>query len=81
MNNLWEEYMRDVLGWSTPNQNKFHQPLVQSKEKGKRRTNMDQIISIGDEQFRMRVCRADFHGALVKVTKSRVSSHLGIQVR
>ena len=32
-----------------------------------------------DESLQMRVCRADFHGALVKVTRSNVASQVGTE--
>ncbi len=32
-----------------------------------------------DESLQMRVCRADFHGARVKVTRSNVASQVGIE--
>lgn len=33
----------------------------------------------GDEQFQLRLCRADYHGALVKVTRSKNASNVGIE--
>ena len=33
----------------------------------------------GDEQFQMRLCRADYHGALIKVTRSKNPSSVGIE--
>ena len=72
---MWEEYMRDLLGW------KEHQTSLNSNDENKKKSNKQKkIINIGDEQFRMRICRADFHGALIKITKSRVPSQLGLQV-
>jgi hypothetical protein len=32
-----------------------------------------------DESLQMRVCRADLHGALVKVTRSNVASQVGTE--
>jgi len=74
LNKMWEEYMRDLLGW------KEHQTSLNSNDENKKKSNKQKkIINIGDEQFRMRICRADFHGALIKITKSRVPSQLGLQ--
>ena len=71
---MWEGYMRDVLGW------KDQSPNAIIPNKSRNENISDKILNIGDEQFRMRICRADFHGALVKITKSRVPSQIGVQV-
>ena len=75
VNEMWEDYMRDLLGWkdqkSAPSQE-----MPQSRMQ----PNSKKLINVGDEQFRMRICRADYHGALVKITKSNVQSQLGLQV-
>ena len=73
---MWQEYMRDLLGW------KDQSPTTKApKSSTKNRDISNNIINIGDEQFRMRICRADYHGALVKITKSKCPSQLGVQVR
>ena len=75
VNEMWEDYMRDLLGWKD-------QKSAPSQEIPQSRTqpNSNKLINVGDEQFRMRICRADYHGALVKITKSNVQSQLGLQV-
>lgn len=73
LNNMWEDYMRDILGWTSKCKNE--PPQMGHKNK----TSPRSMVNVGDEQFRMRICRADFHGAFVKVTKSRSVQHLGIQ--
>ena len=72
---MWQDYMRDLLGWKD-------QQSAPSQEMPRSRTqpNSKKLINVGDEQFRMRICRADYHGALVKITKSNVQSQLGLQV-
>ena len=71
---MWEGYMRDLLGWRDQPPKEAN-PIDKSKHQ-----HPGKILNIGDEQFRMRICRADFHGALVKITKSRVPSQIGVQV-
>ena len=73
---MWQEYMRDLLGW------KDLSP-VKKKSKGRKETDKysSTIINVGDEQFRMRICRADYHGAFIKITKSKCPSQLGLQVK
>lgn len=73
LNQMWEGYMRDVLGWKDQSPN----AIIPNKSRNENKS--DKILNIGDEQFRMRICRADFHGALVKITKSRVPSQIGVQ--
>lgn len=73
LNQMWEDYMRDLLGW------KDHKIAIKSNNVKRNQNKSKKIINIGDEQLRMRICRADFHGALIKVTKSRVPSQLGLQ--
>ena len=72
---MWEGYMRDVLGWKDQSST-----TTISNNKSSNQNKSDKILNIGDEQFRMRICRADFHGALVKITKSRDPSQIGVQV-
>ena len=67
--------MRDILGWTTKSKNAPPQTGYKNK------TGPGSMVNVGDEQLRMRICRADFHGAFVKVTKSRSAQHLGIQVQ
>ena len=72
---MWQDYMRDLLGWKDQSQvAKIRKKSEESKN------NANKIINIGDEQFRMRICRADFHGALIKITKTKCPSQLGVQV-
>ena len=68
--------MRDLLGWKDQSRT-----TKAPKSSTKNRDISNNIINIGDEQFRMRICRADYHGALVKITKSKCPSQLGVQVR
>ena len=72
---MWQEYMRDLLGWKDL-------PPLSKKSKRPKETNNNssQIINVGDEQFRMRICRADYHGAFIKITKSKCPSQLELQV-
>lgn len=72
---MWQDYMRDLLGWKDL-QSAPPQEMPQSRTQ----PNSKKLINVGDEQFRMRICRADYHGALVKITKSNVQSQLGLQV-
>lgn len=74
LNNMWQEYMRDLLGWKDQSRT-----TKAPKSSTKNRDISNNIINIGDEQFRMRICRADYHGALVKITKSKCPSQLGVQ--
>ena len=72
---MWQEYMRDLLGWKDPS------PVTKKSKRPKEsESNSSQIINVGDEQFRMRICRADYHGAFIKITKSKCPSQLGVQV-
>jgi len=74
LNNMWQEYMRDLLGWKDP------LPVTKKSKRPKEsESNSSQIINVGDEQFRMRICRADYHGAFIKITKSKCPSQLGVQ--
>jgi ribonuclease P protein subunit POP4 len=41
--------------------------------------NLNDRKSTLDESLQMRICRADFHGAKVKVTRSNVASQVGIE--
>ena len=78
---MWEDYMRDLLGWKVHDQTVNKSKLQTNHgDKAKKQINTGEMLNIGDEQFRMRICRADFHGALVKITKSRAASQLGLQV-
>lgn len=36
-------------------------------------------LKVADESLRLRLCRMDFHGAFVKVTKATCPAHLGIE--
>jgi len=74
VNAMWQDYMRDLLGWKDL-QSAPPQEMPQSRTQ----PNSKKLINVGDEQFRMRICRADYHGALVKITKSNVQSQLGLQ--
>jgi ribonuclease P protein subunit POP4 len=79
LNQIWEDYMRDLLGWKCPDQTVTKSTPKPSHENKKKNKINGEMLNIGDEQFRMRICRADFHGALVKITKSRAASQLGVQ--
>ena len=72
---MWKDYMRDLLGWKDL-QSAPSPEMPQSRTQ----PNSNKLINVGDEQFRMRICRADYHGALVKITKSNAQSQLGLQV-
>ena len=73
---MWQEYMRDLLGW------KDLSPVSKKSKRPKNtNNNSSQIINVGDEQFRMRICRADYHGAFIKITKSKCPSQLALQVK
>ena len=72
---MWQDYMKDLLGWKNQSQ-----VAKISKKSQDSKSNSNKMINIGDEQFRMRICRADYHGALVKITKSKCPSQLGVQV-
>ena len=73
---MWQGYMRDLLGWNDPS------PVTKSsKQPNEKGNNSNKIINIGDEQFRMRICRADYHGAFIKITKSKCPTQLGVQVK
>ena len=72
---MWQEYMRDLLGWKD-----FSPVSKKTKRLKETYNNWSQIINVGDEQFRMRICRADYHGAFIKITKSKCPSQLGLQV-
>ena len=72
---MWQDYMRDLLGWKD-----LQSARPQEMSQSRTQPNSKKLINVGDEQFRMRICRADYHGALVKITKSNVQSQLGLQV-
>merc|ERR1712150_182719 len=74
LNNMWQDYMKDLLGWKDQSQ-----VTKISKKSQDSKSNSNKMINIGDEQFRMRICRADYHGALVKITRSKCPSQLGVQ--
>ncbi len=68
LHNLWKGYIREVLG------------LDQIRDDNdKSRVNDGHFPVVLEEQLQLRVCRSDFHGALMKVTKSLNSSLLGAQ--
>ena len=75
VNAMWQDYMRDLLGWKD-----LQSAPPQEMSQSRTQPNSKKLINVGDEQFRMRICRADYHGALVKITKSNVQSQLGLQV-
>jgi len=57
VHDLWLDYMRKVIGYPAPEQ----QP----------RSSVGASMSVlADEQLQMRVSRADYHGAFVKVTRA-----------
>jgi len=67
MNDLWLEYMRKVVG----NSGKKPQSI--------REASTSTVHTVGDEQLQMRVSRADFHGAFVKVVRAPNPKLIGME--
>ena len=67
MHGLWKEYMRKVIGFSA-DERKVAEARSESS-----------VMTLGDEQLQMRVCRADYHGAFVKVVRALNPKLIGIQ--
>ena len=68
MHDLWLEYMRKVVG----NSGKKPQSVKEA-------STPSTVHTIGDEQLQMRVSRADFHGAFVKVVRAPNPKLIGIE--
>jgi ribonuclease P protein subunit POP4 len=68
LHKLWLDYIREVLRLEG-------QPAAPQVATG----HGGRISAILDEQLQLRVCRADLHGCLVKVTRSLNSAILGMQ--
>jgi len=64
LNSLWNGYMKELLDFDT-------------LEKGGWSPNLNEETR--QLQLQMRVCRADFHGAALKVVGADCSSHIGMQ--
>lgn len=73
MHHLWLDYMRKVIG--CPEQ---HSPAQQQQQQQPSLCS-DSLLTIGDEQLQMRISRADFHGALVKIIKASSSERVGTE--
>jgi len=63
MHNLWVAYMTELLD-------------LGSMEKAGWTPSIGEDVR--QEQLQMRMCRADLHGALVKVTKASCPNHIGV---
>jgi len=70
MHDLWLEYMRRVVG----NSGKKPQSIKEAST-----PSPSTVHTIGDEQLQMRVSRADFHGAFVKVVRAPNPKLIGIE--
>jgi len=64
LNSLWNGYMKELLD-------------IDTLEKGGWSPNLNEETR--QLQLQMRVCRADFHGAALKVVGADCSSHIGLQ--
>jgi len=64
LNSLWNGYMKELLD-------------LESLQKGGWSPNLNEETR--QLQLQMRVCRADFHGASVKVVGADCNSHIGLQ--
>jgi len=64
LNSLWNGYMKELLD-------------IDALEKGGWSPNLNEETR--QLQLQMRVCRADFHGAALKVVGADCSSHIGLQ--
>ena len=63
LHSMWQDYMCEVL-------NLEHYLARNLSSEGN---------TLLDDQLQMRVCRADFHGAFVKVTKAKAGSQVGLE--
>lgn len=63
---LWQDYMREILDLS-------------KYEASKEKVENGRIPAILDENLQLKICRADMHGCLVKVTRAINSCLIGIQ--
>jgi len=70
MHRLWLDYMRKVVGSAG------ERPRPQAVTSCAATAS---IHTLGDEQLQMRVSRADFHGALVKLIKVASHQRLGLE--
>ena len=70
MHDLWLEYMRKVVG----NSGKKPQSIKEAST-----PTPSTVHTIGDEQLQMRVSRADFHGAFVKVVRAPNPKLIGME--
>jgi len=64
LNSLWNGYMKELLD-------------IDTLEKGGWSPNLNEETR--QLQLQMRVCRADFHGAALKVVGADCSSHIGLE--
>ena len=69
MHYLWQGYMREIIDFS-----KFKSEKPLEKQNGGGR-----IPAILDESLQLKVCRADFHGCYLKVTRATNSCLVGLQ--
>ena len=68
LHKLWQGYVSEVLGLDHSREEESPQAI-----------NSGHFNAVLDEQLQLRLCRCDFHGALIKVTKSSNPSLLGMQ--
>jgi len=72
VHNLWLEYMRKVVGFSASDR-------PPSRVQSSSDTSSSYMTILADEQLQMRVSRADYHGAFVKVTRAANIKLLGLE--
>jgi len=69
VHDLWLDYMRRVIGFSASDR-----PTSPKKD-----SSSAYMTILADEQLQMRVSRADYHGAFVKVTRAANTKPVGLE--
>lgn len=72
VHDLWLDYMRKVIGFSASDR-----PPTPKEESSSASSSYMTILA--DEQLQMRVSRADYHGAFVKVTRAANTKLVGLE--